>query len=287
MELFRLTIDFAFKAVFGKNPDILLAMLNSVPQFQGQKAIKSLEVLNPEISKELEDEKLSILDIKAEDLEGNQFLVEMQAFPQSEFPKRALYYWAKAYTRTIGKGKQYSKLKKVYSFNFLNFVLFKTHKKFLSTYILQEKELKTDLTDDLEINIIEIPKFVKESNELKEELDYWVYLLRDSQKLKGETMKVLEKKNPKLKKAISELKTVSLDKKNREYYEMRRKAELDYNTNIESAFKKGLSEGIEKGIEQKSIEIALVMLSKNQSLDFISEVTNLSLEQIKSLKKKK
>ena len=157
----------------------------------------------------------------------------------------------------------------------------------MSTYILQEKELKTDLTDDLEINIIEIPKFVKESNELKEELDYWVYLLRDSQKLKGETMKVLEKKNPKLKKAISELKTVSLDKKNREYYEMRRKAELDYNTNIESAFKKGLSEGIEKGIEQKSIEIALVMLSKNQSLDFISEVTNLSLEQIKSLKKKK
>ena len=65
MELFRLTIDFAFKAVFGKNPDILLAMLNSFPQFQGQKAIKSLEVLNPEISKELEDEKLSILDIKA------------------------------------------------------------------------------------------------------------------------------------------------------------------------------------------------------------------------------
>lgn len=100
-------------------------------------------------------------------------------------------------------------------------------------------------------------------------------------------MKVLEKKNPKLKKAISELKTVSLDKKNREYYELRRKAELDYNTNIDSAFKKGLSEGIEKGIEQKSIEIALVMLSKNQSLDFISEVTNLSLEQIKSLRKKK
>ena len=92
-------------------------------------------------------------------------------------------------------------------------------------------------------------------------------------------MKVLEKKNPKLKKAISELKTVSLDKKNREYYELRRKAELDYNTNIDSAFKKGM--------EQKSIEIALFMLSKNQDLDFISEVTNLSLEQIKSLRKKK
>ena len=124
MKLFRLTIDFAFKAVFGKNPDLLMGMLNSFPQFQGTKQIKSLTILNPEMPKELIEEKLSILDIKADDLENNQFIIEMQAFPQSEFPKRALYYWAKSYSRNLGKGYDYSKLKKVYSFNFLNFTLF-------------------------------------------------------------------------------------------------------------------------------------------------------------------
>jgi hypothetical protein len=42
-------------------------------------------------------------------------------------------------------------------------------------------------------------------------------------------MKTSEKKNPKIKKAISELKTLSLNKKSRELYESRLKAESDYN----------------------------------------------------------
>ncbi len=90
MKLFSLKIDFAFKALFGQNPDLLLALLNSFPGFQGEKEIRSIQILNPEIPKEIESEKLSILDIKAEDQLGKKFLIEMQAFPQTSFPKRSL-----------------------------------------------------------------------------------------------------------------------------------------------------------------------------------------------------
>ena len=289
MKLFRLTIDFTFNAVFGKNPDLLMDMLNSFPQFQGNKQIKSLTILNPEIPKELTEEKLSILDIKAEDLEKSQFIIEMQAFPQSEFPKRALYYWAKSYSRNLGRGYNYDKLKKVYSFNFLNFILFKESHEYISTFELQEKTRKTSLTDDLEINIIELPKFIIELGQIKNDLDYWIYLLKESDNLKGETMKTLEKKNPKIKKAITELKILSLDKKSRELYESRLKAELDYNTNINSALKKGREEGIQIGEERGREEALYLGIQLALETRFNSKGLALlpSIKKIKDLEKLK
>ena len=271
MKLFRLTIDFTF------------------PQFQGNKQIKSLTILNPEIPKELTEEKLSILDIKAEDLEKSQFIIEMQAFPQSEFPKRALYYWAKSYSRNLGRGYNYDKLKKVYSFNFLNFILFKESHEYISTFELQEKTRKTSLTDDLEINIIELPKFIIELGQIKNDLDYWIYLLKESDNLKGETMKTLEKKNPKIKKAITELKILSLDKKSRELYESRLKAELDYNTNINSALKKGREEGIQIGEERGREEALYLGIQLALETRFNSKGLALlpSIKKIKDLEKLK
>lgn len=73
-------------------------------------------------------------------------------------------------------------------------------------------------------------------------------------------MKALERKNPKVKKAISELKVLSADKKSRDLYEERLKAELDYNSGIEVAYFKGEQMGIQKGSLSTlylAIEIAL------------------------------
>ena len=56
-------------------------------------------------------------------------------------------------------------------------------------------------------------------------------------------MKALERKNPKVKKAISKLKVLSADKKSRDLYEERVKAELDYNSGIEVAYSKGEFKG--------------------------------------------
>jgi predicted transposase/invertase (TIGR01784 family) len=71
------------------------------------------------ILKDVSNQK-SILDIKAIDSIGNKFLIEMQASSQLHFPERALYYWSKLYSKSIGKGQDYTKLPKVYSFNFFS-----------------------------------------------------------------------------------------------------------------------------------------------------------------------
>jgi predicted transposase/invertase (TIGR01784 family) len=48
----------------------------------------------------------------------------------------------------------------------------------------------------------------------------------------------------------------------------------------------GRAEGIEEGIEKGKIQIAQTMLAKNTPLDFIAEVTGLSMEEIKALQAK-
>ena len=70
------TDNFAFKAIFAQHEDLLLDLLNSFPEFSGEKKIVSLKVLNPELPKLADLDKLSVLDIHAQDQTGSKFLIE-------------------------------------------------------------------------------------------------------------------------------------------------------------------------------------------------------------------
>ena len=108
MRLLPLSNDFVFKAVFAKNPDLLTDLLNSFPEFSGEKRIRNLRVLNPELPKKFHKDKLSILDISAEDISGNKFLIEMQASSSAFFGERVLYYWSKLFAGSLKEGVPYS-----------------------------------------------------------------------------------------------------------------------------------------------------------------------------------
>ena len=83
-------------------------------------------------------------------------------------------YWSKIYSRSLTKGKQYQKLPKVYSFNFLNFSLYPEEKEFLFQFRVLETKHLFPLTEDLEMNIIELPKFLKELGDLQCEFETWL-----------------------------------------------------------------------------------------------------------------
>ena len=286
MKLFSLTVDFAFKSLFAPNPDLLMSLINSFPSFQGANRIKNLKVLNPEIPKELSNEKFSILDMKAENEKGEKFLIEMQAFPQSSFTKRALYYWAKIYSRSLRKSQGYEELQKVYSINFVKHSIWKNNIEYLSTFHILEKDRKIALTEDLEIHIVELDKFFKSLENLETELEAWIYLLKESSNLRGKAMKSLEKRSPSIKKAISELKNISRSSRSRELYEARRKAELDYNSGMMGAYRKGLQEGIEKGIEQgieKTIKTIYLGIQLNLEVRF-NVKDNLLMQRVRKIK---
>ena len=285
MKLLPLFDDFVFKAIFGKNPDLLLDLLNSFPEFSGEKEIKEIRVLNPEIPKEGKLEKLSILDMNAEDVLGNKFLIEIQASRQPSFPKRVLYYWSKLYTKSLRKGQNFKFLPRVYSFNFLNYIQLPKSSEFHSVFHLLEKNTpKLRLTEDLEIHIVEMPKLLADSK-FNTKLENWVYLLREAQNLKGEEMKTLERSNPKIKKAVSELRTISKTEAKRYLYEARLKSEFVYNTGMADAFDRGLEQGIEKGIEkgiEQAIEIALEIKFGSDGLTLLPKIRNKKISKTPS-----
>ncbi|HRG47658.1 MAG TPA: Rpn family recombination-promoting nuclease/putative transposase [Leptospiraceae bacterium] len=280
MKLLPLTNDFTFKAVFSKEDDVLIDLLNSFPDFQGKNQITAIKILNPEMPRDMKTYKAIVLDIKAIDQSGNKFLIEMQASRQPFFTQRVLYYWSKLYSKSITKGQDYKNLTKVYSFNFVNFEIFPKQDRFYWSFQISDKnQNEIILTEDLNIYIIEMPKFLKDLDSLQSPLDFWIYLLKEVTHLKGEQMKTLKKKNPKIKKALDELKFVSQDKRSRELYEARLKTEMDYSARFEYQLQKmkeeGKLEGLQEGIRKTKVETAKQLLAWGMKRDQIRKITGL------------
>ncbi|MCP5502426.1 MAG: PD-(D/E)XK nuclease family transposase [Leptospiraceae bacterium] len=106
------------------------------------------------------------------------------------------------------------------------------------------------MTKDLEIHIIELPRFKGNLETLETELENWVYLLREAGQLKEREMSDLKIKNPVIREAVEALQDISLDNKTRNYYEMRLKAARDYEAMKDYAYKEGRKSGFEAGIEE-------------------------------------
>ena len=90
---------------------------------------------------------------------------------------------------------------------------------------------------------------------------------------------------PAIKEAVEFEDTFLQNKIERRAYEQREKAIRDYNSTILYNRQERLKEGLKKGAEDKAIEIALKMLENGSDINFIADVTGLSIEKINEIKK--
>ena len=89
-------------------------------------------------------------------------------------------------------------------------------------------------------------------------------------------------------KAIGELEFLSQDVKTRQIYEERLKADLDYNTGMADAYRRGQQEGILVGKQEgilegefrKSINTARIMVKEGFTVDQIIRITGLTEEDL-------
>jgi hypothetical protein len=93
---------------------------------------------------------------------------------------------------------------------------------------LRFRLLETDhgfpFTDDLELHLLELPKFGKAAEELSSGLDLWLYFLRDAEKMDTGALPAALAQGPLLLRAVEELKMLAQTEMERERYEARRKA---------------------------------------------------------------
>lgn len=150
--------------------------------------------------------------------------------------------------------------------------------------MIQVKDEKIVLTEDLEFNIIEIPKMYKNKQPKEEELVEWLAFLEnpDSEEVRG-----YMKKNESMKEAREKLDKISKDEKVRRIAELRQKALMDEREAEYTGYSNGLEEGIKRGIKQghkeKSIELAKKMKENGIDINLIIKITELNKEEIEKL----
>jgi predicted transposase/invertase (TIGR01784 family) len=113
-------------------------------------------------------------------------------------------------------------------------------------FLLLEQTHRFSMTDDLEFHVIELPKFAKVEHELGTELEKWLYILRHAEKMDTEAVPAAFQGSPMILRALEELKMLAQTDEERERYEARRKAQLDYNTGLKAARLEGREEGREE-----------------------------------------
>ena len=174
--------DYVFKRIFGHtgNEEITKGLLQSIIPDK----IDKIELdSNPITEKDLLDDKVGILDIKAKLNDGNVNCdIEMQVATQENIAERMLFYWSKMYTQTINSGDQYDSLKRCISILITDYDLDKLKEipEYVTKWkIREEKYSKLVLTNDLELYIISLEKAKNSKKNKKEELYNWLKFINN------------------------------------------------------------------------------------------------------------
>ena len=276
-------IDIVFKMLFGeqKHERITKKLIEDVIE----EKVQTIELeQTPYLLGMQPDDKIGIIDIKATINGQNPIDIEMQILDNHDIEKRILFYWSKLYNKQIERGEEYEKLNRCISIIFLDYEIKKLSK--LPTHtkwqILNSKNGKTLLTEDLEIHIIEIPKINKmlETGKLKK----WIMFLEDPD---GEEIKKMAENEEEIKEAIETLEEISSDEQKERIAELRQKYIMDKKSEIKTAVEKGFEQGIEQGIEQgerrEKFRTAKKLKEMNIDKEKIKEITDLKIEEIDSL----
>ena len=157
-------IDFAFKKLFGseENKDLLISLINSIVNEKDR--VKNVILKNPYNLANYEKDKMSILDIKAEDQNGHWINIEMQIAEDLNFDKRAIYYWSQMVSEQLSEGMMFKELSKTISICILDFNIINENPKYHTRFKILEDGTGKDynLHDMFEMHYIELKKFRKE-----------------------------------------------------------------------------------------------------------------------------
>ena len=271
-------LDVVFQTLFGEEGSerITKEFLEAILERKIEEVDLSGNIV---LRRENVEDKMGVLDVLAK-INNNEYAnIEMQVADKDNLLERILYYWARVYTRNIKKGEDYIELKKTIEILIVDFEIKQLkelgyHSKWK---IIEEKDRKLILTDDLEIHIIEIEKIKNlTEKEKNKELVKWIYFLEEPD---GERVKEYMKSDSGIKEAKGKLETMSEDERMQILADLRLKAIMD-----EKAIK-GLAyeEGKEEGKKENTIEIAKKMKSENIDIATIKRITGLTEEEIKKL----
>ena len=280
--------DYIFKTLFGreKNKDLLISLLNSI--LRGKPVIKDLTLHNTELTKILEKDKSSRLDISAISNEGIKFDIEMQCRKTLDIPNRALHYSSKLFSSDIKENEDYNQSRVISIWIFGENVT--NRKEPINESMMTWQENDHDpyevMTDHLRIIYLELNKYEVNDNNIKDILSGWVEFLKNPTHI---DRRVLNDKY--IEKAVAELEYISTDDEERSIIEAIRSGINDQNSREtiarnegkEEGLREGLKQGKEEGKKEKAKEMAKILLQSGVDINTISQSSGLTINEIQEL----
>ena len=278
------------KANFGVLAGWLTTPLNETITLQ--------KLLESERNQEDEYDKYNRVDMLAENSKGELVLIEVQNNNEYAYFQRMLFGTSKLVTEYINRGEGYDKVRKVYSVNIVYFALghgtdFVYHGKtefrgihngdILELSPFQKQRFKVDAVSQLypEYYILKVNDF---NQVAKTPLEEWIYYLNTGNIPSDATA-------PGLEEARERLKLDSMTKDELSAYYRHLDNVVILRSNIQTERMEGMEEGMEKGLK-KGREEGRLEANRNTvrnlkklgaTVEFISQATGLSKEEIEAL----
>ncbi len=269
MKFVEVTNDVAFRKIFGNEnrKEVLISFLNAVLLLPDNKKIVNVDILTPYQLPAIKGGKVTIVDVKAKDQNGNNYIVEMQVAEVDGFDKRVLYYASKSYSAQIERGDLYEKLNPTFFIGILDFVITK-NPDYISRHKIVDIKTGENLISDIEFNFIELPKFNKQETELNTIIDQWVFFIKNAENLEVIPENV---KDEGLKSAYEDADKHNWTKAELEAYDYALMREQDDKGRITKV--------------QKDIATSL-LVNSGLSVEEVAKHTQLTVEQVKNLSRK-
>ena len=238
--------DVVFQALFGtKGSERILGGLLSKILNQEVNNV-SLDA-NQNLVREVIDEKMGILDLRARIGENTEVNIEVQMVDKKNLSQRILYYWSRIYGGQLKTGEDYGNLRKTIAILITDYEIPEL-RSFEDSHtewkLLEKRNPNIILFKNIEIHVIEMPKILSNPKATERGLGNWIEFLQDPE---SEVVKMSKETDKELEEAYEKLKYISGDEKLRRITELRIKAILDEKSMLNGAREEGRSEGLREG----------------------------------------
>ena len=288
-------IDLVFRKIFSEHPKLLTSFLNAILPLPEGRYITELSYLPADQVPTIPHFKHTIADVKCKDQTGDIFIVEMQVQWTANFDKRLLYGASRAYVNQLSRGEGYEKLNRVFGVGLLDDIYDQKSNEWYHHFQLEDKANPSNCIDDIQMLLIELPKFKPQSLTDKKMLILW---LRFMSELNEQTREIPTEwlSIPEIKEAVSLAEEAAYTPEELVSYEAYWDSISTQKTYVHDAKKegvkegikegieKGVKEGIEKGMKKSKLDMAKNLLIEGLDLSVIAKVTELSIGEIENLK---
>jgi predicted transposase/invertase (TIGR01784 family) len=302
-DLLAPSCDFVFRNIFGTNGHKaeLISLLNAI--LNGNPHIKELTIENGDIPKDIENGKSIRLDINATADDCTKLVIEIQCYDGGRVINRSAFGQSKQMPEELKEGESYDKIPNLIS------IWFTTYKETKRRYHTSEavymfKESPLDpvevATEKFRTIIVELKKIDLSKAKADNMFYVWSYFLIAPKEIPEEFLKIKEVND-----AMNTLSHVSQDPNKRRVYNSIVRIRNDKINDMTHARdqgiaigekrgeKRGIAIGEERGIAigreegelRKAREMARIMLAEGLDATLINKCTELSLQEIESLKK--